>query len=427
MRVGKFMKNKEGFTLIELLAIIVILAIIAVITVPIILNIIDNSRKGAVGDSALGYKDAMQKYYLTKSVSDTSFEGPTGTYSISDLPSDFEVSGEEPTEGWVELEKGKVVNYSLRFNDYVVTYNAGSGIIEIVKNGELAMSPYLALVSRLMDSLSGVEKSDGAIYLNDAVDIYFDPTTYMLCNSTNSVSTPGTVSGCMHWYLYSAKGDYVNMLLDHNISEVNSMDGVWASFDDYSAGLISLSGYYGVEEGEDSKAISAGVSYPSSITSFPLYGTQSDQSLNSRGPLTVLNYLKANTLSWKTGTPKIPNASNENEYIVSSDLNDNKYQIDYSGYHARILTRAEAENLNCNSNEKSCPDWMVSKTMREDPSVYSNIRGYWLSDVISDNSRSVSHLYYARKVSSDFASERTNGVRPVITVPIVDIADALSN
>ena len=38
------MKNKEGFTLIELLAIIVILAIIAVITVPIILNVIDNSR-----------------------------------------------------------------------------------------------------------------------------------------------------------------------------------------------------------------------------------------------------------------------------------------------------------------------------------------------------------------------------------------------
>ena len=51
------MRKKNGFTLIELLAIIVILAIIAVITVPIILNIIDNSRRGAAKDSAYGYKD----------------------------------------------------------------------------------------------------------------------------------------------------------------------------------------------------------------------------------------------------------------------------------------------------------------------------------------------------------------------------------
>ena len=40
------MKNK-GFTLIELLAVIVILAIIALIATPIILGIIDDSRKGA--------------------------------------------------------------------------------------------------------------------------------------------------------------------------------------------------------------------------------------------------------------------------------------------------------------------------------------------------------------------------------------------
>ena len=56
--------NKKGFTLIELLAIIVILAIIAVITVPIILNIIENSKNGAAQDSAYGFKDAVEKYYV---------------------------------------------------------------------------------------------------------------------------------------------------------------------------------------------------------------------------------------------------------------------------------------------------------------------------------------------------------------------------
>jgi len=55
--------NKKGFTLIELLAIIVILAIIAVITVPIILNIIDNARKGAEKDSIVGYGKAVELSY----------------------------------------------------------------------------------------------------------------------------------------------------------------------------------------------------------------------------------------------------------------------------------------------------------------------------------------------------------------------------
>ena len=57
--------NKKGFTLIELLAIIVILAIIAVITVPIILNIIDNARKGAAKNSVIGYGKAVELAYTT--------------------------------------------------------------------------------------------------------------------------------------------------------------------------------------------------------------------------------------------------------------------------------------------------------------------------------------------------------------------------
>lgn len=59
-------KGEKGFTLIELLAIIVILAIIAVITVPIILNIIDNAKRGAAVSSAYGYTDSITKYYLNK-------------------------------------------------------------------------------------------------------------------------------------------------------------------------------------------------------------------------------------------------------------------------------------------------------------------------------------------------------------------------
>lgn len=72
------LNNEKGFTLIELLAIIVILAIIAVITVPIILNIIDEARKGAEKNSVIGYGKAVElaytQYLFEKSAGTTDSE-----------------------------------------------------------------------------------------------------------------------------------------------------------------------------------------------------------------------------------------------------------------------------------------------------------------------------------------------------------------
>ena len=91
------MKNKKGFTLIELLAIIVILAIIAVITVPIILDIIDNSKKGAAKDSAYGYKDAINKFYVSKLSEEPNYNIPNNSYKTSDLKTlGVSASGKEP-------------------------------------------------------------------------------------------------------------------------------------------------------------------------------------------------------------------------------------------------------------------------------------------------------------------------------------------
>lgn len=132
----------NAFTLIELLAIIVILAIIAVITVPIILNIIDNSSEGAAKDSAYGYKDAISKYYLTKLVADSSQQSPSGVKYVSEIKNDgLTISGQEPTEGWVNLDKGQVISYSLKFGDYVVTYDESTQNPVSTKNGIIKDAP----------------------------------------------------------------------------------------------------------------------------------------------------------------------------------------------------------------------------------------------------------------------------------------------
>ena len=101
-------KNTTGFTLIELLAIIVILAIIAVITVPIILNVIDNAKKGTAKDSAYGYKDAISKYYVTEMFKDNNMT-LNGEYTVdsngvlSNETESHEIlfSGTKPKDGYL--------------------------------------------------------------------------------------------------------------------------------------------------------------------------------------------------------------------------------------------------------------------------------------------------------------------------------------
>ena len=56
------MKNK-GFTLIELLGVIVVLAVIAIITTPVILGVIEKSKKGALQSSGYGLVEAGILYH----------------------------------------------------------------------------------------------------------------------------------------------------------------------------------------------------------------------------------------------------------------------------------------------------------------------------------------------------------------------------
>ena len=126
-------KKKKGFTLIELLAIIVILAIIAVITVPIILNIIDNSRRGAATDSAYGYKDAVNKYYVSELSSNRELQ-LEGQYTVTDgvlngngiVNKEIPVSGDKPSSGYLNYTNNTLTTGCLTIGDYKVTFENGS-------------------------------------------------------------------------------------------------------------------------------------------------------------------------------------------------------------------------------------------------------------------------------------------------------------
>ena len=178
-------KNK-GFTLVELLAVIVILALVALIATPIILNVINDAKKQAAKDSAYGYMDAVEKYIVSSELEDKSIND--GPYSVEELNNmGVSVKGSTPDNGNIEIESGSVKSYDIGIDGYVVS------------NGE-------------------VKKASTTKEIKNGTAVYYNPVSGEKCKSSEAVSTTGTKSGCMKWYVFNDKegNATVNVILDHN-------------------------------------------------------------------------------------------------------------------------------------------------------------------------------------------------------------------
>ena len=126
-------KNTKGFTLIELLAVIVILAIIALIATPIVLNLINQARKGAAARSAEGIRKGAQTYYYSSLVEDPdadvsgtyTFTSTTGATNINASNNLFNIDGTMPSEGTVTIASdGKVTGLNIKIQNYYCRFDA---------------------------------------------------------------------------------------------------------------------------------------------------------------------------------------------------------------------------------------------------------------------------------------------------------------
>lgn len=135
--------NKKGFTLIELLAVIVILAIIALITVPVVINIINNAKKGAAEDSTYGVIEAAKLFWVSNQMnfenSNTTIEFTYNTTSkkwttsnnAGSTATELEISGTKPTAasgGKITISNGEVTVVGLKFGDYVCKTENGKAV-----------------------------------------------------------------------------------------------------------------------------------------------------------------------------------------------------------------------------------------------------------------------------------------------------------
>ena len=338
------MKKNKGFTLIELLAIIVILAIIAVITVPIILNVIDNSKKGAAKDSTYGYKDAVNKFYVSELYNDQNLK-LNGDYTITDkgelsdgtntYPIPF--SGNAPTGGTLTYENNVLKSGYILIDGYKAT----------IENGELTT------VEKGSNTSTDETSKFGGQIITDIPSkghtgvkaiVYLDPTNLSnkcneelaLANVNEKGSPTGIKSGCMKWYAYKDENGYYTMLLDHN----TTASVAWSAQEDYeqTGSQTTTPSDVGIEyDGTKVKLNENGL--PD--------GTWSSSGTNNRGPITLLNQLKADTLNWDESLKLTDRDSYTAEWIGDNTYSpgNQKYTINYNEYKARILSAEEIIQL----------------------------------------------------------------------------------
>ena len=108
------MKQKNGFTLIELLAVIVILAIIAIIATPIVLNIINDTKKNAQKATINNIIHAAELYY--SKVQMTGKGLGQVTFDLKDENNGLEFDGERPN-GTITIYNDGSVLLNSKFED----------------------------------------------------------------------------------------------------------------------------------------------------------------------------------------------------------------------------------------------------------------------------------------------------------------------
>jgi type IV pilus assembly protein PilA len=158
--------NKKGFTLIELLAVILILAIIALIAMPVILNIVDESKKGAFKSTADGIIKAGELEYATDILAGTAqevtFTYTNGVESSSVSGKQLNYKGAKPKSGTVIINSEGQVAIAIYDGNNCAEKNYSDTEVKLSKktSGECVIGGLL--LSSLFASNAGSEGVYGA-------------------------------------------------------------------------------------------------------------------------------------------------------------------------------------------------------------------------------------------------------------------------
>ena len=369
---------KKGFTLIELLAVIVILAVISLIATPMILGVIETSKESSAKVSAYGYIDAVETQVAINELDANKTNIEDGVYEVEDLKNTYGlvVKGELPTSNsWVKIEKGQVVDYSLKIGEYVVNYSESGATT--TKGEEITTKPDGSVVKQ------GPTKIEASETDTHRGIVYLDPTNLSnVCNAENSVSTTETKTGCMKWYIFNDDGNNYTMILDHNTTARIRWNDNGSNVPYEESNLYSVV--------QDLKTTSGWIVEPKLITAEEI-----------------------NTITGKTDFDST--SSNSWYYLdtvtqtkeIFTETKRSKYDWLYNN-----LTLCKTDNIDygCSIEDKNI--YTGYGTAGE-----GNTYAYWIATIVGDtNGTNVWRVTRAGSLGDYSSNNPNHGIRPVITI-----------
>ena len=382
--------RKNGFTLIELLAVIVILAIIALIAVPIVISIINDSKKSSQEESIKMYakaiEDGVANYFLRNPKEK---EVPT----VPQLKGEHYINykGNVSCEEEEIYQNGKIYLSKCTVDGQLVTYTYG-------EKQKKSYKKYITLVTDT--GTSGLSVGDEYTYKVNATDTFT-------------------------FYVLSIKGDEVNLIMDSNICN----DGTIPTS---SKPCLYAWHWQTQERDEDDNR------YGPDIAMINLYnGTKGwinvpDMIMDYDDENNKTDDTKGYTSIMTDETTKVTTITGKQNKTSTNQIFGNTTEP----LKARLPREDEvkpSDNSLCTTSTGSCPMWLVknlkywnganNKYSDNQNNGITNIYGYWLLSSYPGLSSYARFVNYGGYVGNDGTSDASShGLRPVITVSLSDLS-----
>ena len=374
---------KRGFTLIELLAVIVILAIISLIAVPVVINIINDSKKESISRSVDLYIDHVQKVLAKEQMTNPTYTPDTCEIQDGDLKC-FKGEEELTTSNGtkilkVEMNGKKPSNGTIKINNNKISYK--NVLLEnIYHHMDEAGQKTTTTEEKSSQEEQSLQEEQVITIGEDTTEETGDTlVTIQSGPNKDKAIKKGTVItiGTENFYVYKYSNNIVYAIAKYNLK----VGGV------YNDDTSSYTAYT-----------------PSEVTNL--------QDPEMRGYIYGQSVRKGTTL-FSSSEVHGTNYSSYEGSIVEGYVNEYKSKLEAIGAEieeARLITKEELEGLGCSSSGYTCSSA---------PSfIYST--SYWSGS--ANNTDDVWIVYSDADFDSyPYTDYEDFGVRPVIGISISEI------
>ena len=226
--------KRKGFTLIELLAVIVILSVITLITVPMVMNVIEESKKKALVSSVQGILDSTDYFTMSHEIGVYEFLFDEEHQGSTLKGESLEYKGNIDGEGKLYLDKEGNTSICISNDKYYAYKNYNSGIIVGDKKTGNCIIGFDALTNKYVAMLDNGTGNVSNVYSKDEVNNLVDNLDTKITNNTTEITNIKSNIEELQNNLNNVKIQW------KKIAETTSTDGINIDFNasDYSEILL---------------------------------------------------------------------------------------------------------------------------------------------------------------------------------------------